>query len=92
MRDRTTIMIAHRTSALASADRVVVLDGGRLVEDGTHDELIARGGVYARIYHRQQRFETLVDEGIVEDDAVAETDRRAGPSGPAGAGDHGGPA
>ena len=86
MRDRTTIMIAHRTSALASADRVVVLDGGRLVEDGTHDELIARGGVYARIYHRQQRFETLVDEGIVEDDAVAEADRRAGPDGPAGPG------
>jgi ATP-binding cassette subfamily B protein len=72
MRDRTTIMIAHRTSALASADRVVVLDSGRIVEDGTHDELVAQGGVYARLYHRQQRFETLVDAGLVDDPAVAD--------------------
>ena len=74
MRDRTTIMIAHRTSALASADRVVVLDHGRIVEDGTHDSLVAQGGVYARLYQQQRRFEVLVDEGIVEDDAVFEAD------------------
>ncbi|MDA0352882.1 MAG: ABC transporter ATP-binding protein [Chloroflexi bacterium] len=77
MHDRTTIMIAHRTSALAAADRVVVLDGGRIVEDGTHDELVAHGGVYARLYHRQQRFETLVDAGLVEDAAVVDGDERA---------------
>jgi ATP-binding cassette subfamily B multidrug efflux pump len=74
MRDRTTLMIAHRTSALAFADRVVVLDGGRIVEDGTHDTLIAQSGVYARLYRQQRRFEALVDEGIVVDEAVSEVD------------------
>lgn len=49
-RTRTTIAIAHRLSTAARADRVLVLDGGRLVEDGTHAELLARGGVYAKLY------------------------------------------
>ena len=78
MRDRTTLMIAHRTSALASADRVVVLDGGRIVEDGTHDTLIAQSGVYARLYRQQRRFEALVDEGIVDDEAVSEAEPHLG--------------
>ncbi len=47
---RTTLAIAHRLSTAARADRVLVLDGGRLVEDGHHDELIAAGGVYSRLY------------------------------------------
>jgi putative ABC transport system ATP-binding protein len=47
---RTTIAIAHRLSTAARADRVLVLDHGRLVEDGTHNELIGRGGVYASMY------------------------------------------
>jgi putative ABC transport system ATP-binding protein len=47
---RTTIAIAHRLSTAARADRVLVLDGGRLVEDGHHDELITAGGTYARLY------------------------------------------
>jgi putative ABC transport system ATP-binding protein len=47
---RTTIAIAHRLSTAARADRVLVLDGGRLVEDGHHDELVAAGGLYSRLY------------------------------------------
>ncbi len=47
---RTTIAIAHRLSTAARADRVLVLAGGKLVEDGNHDDLIAAGGTYARLY------------------------------------------
>ena len=47
---RTTIAIAHRLSTAARADRVLVLDHGRLVEDGHHAELLAAEGVYARMY------------------------------------------
>jgi ATP-binding cassette subfamily B protein len=47
---RTTIAIAHRLSTAARADRVLVLDHGRLVEDGHHDELLAGDGPYRRLY------------------------------------------
>ncbi len=53
MRDRTTIVIAHRLSTVRNADRLAVLDGGRLVETGTHGELLARNGLYARLIRRQ---------------------------------------
>jgi ATP-binding cassette subfamily B protein len=54
MRGRTTIMISHRPSAVAWADRIVVLDRGRVVESGTHAELAARGGLYTRLLRRQE--------------------------------------
>jgi ATP-binding cassette subfamily B protein len=53
MADRTTIVIAHRLATVLKADRIVVLDGGRIVDIGTHHELVARGGLYARLASMQ---------------------------------------
>jgi subfamily B ATP-binding cassette protein MsbA len=53
--DRTTFVIAHRLSTILSADMILVLENGVLVERGTHAELLARGGTYARLYQQQQR-------------------------------------
>jgi ATP-binding cassette, subfamily B, multidrug efflux pump len=55
MRDRTSIVIAHRLSTIRRANRIVVLDHGKIVEDGDHDALLARGGVYARLYRLQMQ-------------------------------------
>jgi len=53
MADRTSIVIAHRLSTIRKADRIVVLDGGRIVAEGRHEALIAEGGLYARLAERQ---------------------------------------
>ena len=53
MKGRTTLVIAHRLSTVENADRIVVLDKGRIVEEGSHRELLARGGTYAKLYQIQ---------------------------------------
>lgn len=58
-RGRTMILITHRLSTLRAVDRIVVLQGGRLVEDGTHDDLLAANGVYARLFLRARMEERL---------------------------------
>jgi ATP-binding cassette subfamily B protein len=55
MADRTSIVIAHRLSTILSADRILVLEGGRLVEEGTHTELLEQSGLYARLFRTQFR-------------------------------------
>jgi ABC-type multidrug transport system fused ATPase/permease subunit len=64
MRGRTSFLIAHRLASAVEADLIVVLDQGRVVESGTHAELLARRGVYAQLYGEQTRKLIAVEDRI----------------------------
>jgi ABC-type multidrug transport system fused ATPase/permease subunit len=59
MQDRTAIVIAHRLSTVKHADRLIVMDHGRIIEEGTHAGLLARGGHYAELYNTYFRHQSL---------------------------------
>jgi ATP-binding cassette subfamily B protein len=61
MRGRTTLIIAHRLATVLKADRILVMEGGRIVEEGTHASLVAGGGLYARLARLQFETDRLAD-------------------------------
>jgi ATP-binding cassette subfamily B protein len=71
MRGRTTIAIAHRLSTIRAADIIFVLAAGQIAKHGTHDELVSRGGLYARLYEEQfgsGTVQAFCSDGIVLSD------------------------
>jgi ATP-binding cassette subfamily B protein len=67
-RGRTTVVIAHRLSTIINADEIVVLDRGRVAERGRHGELLARNGLYADMWRRQQEAAREAERQVVEEE------------------------
>ena len=66
MKGRTSMVIAHRLSTILAADKILVMDKGRLVETGTHESLLANGGLYASLYETQFRKEAEIERNNLE--------------------------
>jgi ATP-binding cassette subfamily B multidrug efflux pump len=66
MQGKTVIAIAHRLSTIAAMDRLIVMDNGCIIEQGTHAELLAKNGVYARLLHHQSGGFLGEDQGVTE--------------------------
>ena len=83
MRDRTTMVIAHRLSTIIAADVIYVVDRGRIVEHGPHDQLLAYGGLYANLYREQfggGRIEAYCEDGVIFSDGSIGTAERPEPA------------
>ena len=68
MRGRTSIVIAHRLSTILKADKILVVKDGVIAEQGTHDDLLAKGGVYRDLYETQFRRVLDLESGQADDD------------------------
>jgi ATP-binding cassette subfamily B multidrug efflux pump len=66
MQRKTVIAIAHRLSTIAAMDRLIVMDDGRIIEQGSHSELLDRNGVYARLWRHQSGGFLGEDQGVAE--------------------------
>lgn len=73
LQGRTAIIVSHRVTAVMGTDQILVVDGGRIVEQGTHEELLARNGLYATLLRRQ-----LLEEGLEQDEGALAATPAAG--------------